>query len=957
VTTPARARRESNRADLARVLGADRLSIFVPAVMSVGLLFWIVNEVRDLLHDRRVATRDKRAALAARSMGERLPGEPVPPASTPERTGLRPRPVYALLGVALVAVAVYVAVGATGNYVRERGYLSDIAWLLAASWGVVVVAALYGLAALATWWTYPEPGALFRRLVRSSALTVAPGEPGVATGRPSWRVTAGLAAAMASFALLAMIVGWSPHVIRNLDDDLARFLGDLPFEDYTAKLDPVGSTPVAIAVALIVALGAFRCRVLAIGYVLATATGLLMSLTIRPLVARPRPDAGPFAGQLDSFPSGHVLLATVMAGLLPVAAAVITGRRWVVGPLRVLLAVGVLADGVQRVSDGYHWPSDVVGGILGGLVLVLSVQWVLDTERSHARCQSCPWSVGHQPASHGLVDLHLGTAATVRLVAHLAAAVAAIGLAVLTLTVDVPSNPDLTSFGTAVQRPVQLGLAGLVSLGALVSWRWPAVGAAMIALAGTGLGLFASVEYQPLLALGMTAALLVPSVLLWLSWQHTRTQRQITALAAVTALLLAGTWVGATAVYDVYFGPTHPESTTPSVPADRVEWLWMGGLTSTSVTVTARLEAGRDAATAVVRDTEGVERARRGPVAVGEHRIVRVTVDGLVPDTAYRIVLEVDGHEDAGRGVGTFRTPGTGPYSFRFAFASCARSGSNGAVYDAIRAVDPLLFIEDGDLHYGNIEATDPGAFLRAYDQVLTEPAQAALARSVPMAYVWDDHDYGPNDADATSPGRSAVRAAYRLAVPHYGVTPGDAPINQAFTIGRVRFVMTDGRSERTGDTMLGAVQQAWLVDEIVRSSATHALVVWVNPTPWIGPATSGSDTWAGYAAERTEIADALAAAGVRNLLIVSGDAHMLAADDGTNSDYSTDRVGGFPVLQAAALDRPGSTKGGPYSEGTHPGAGQFGVVDVADDGESVTVTFTGRRWDGDVLLRFTTTF
>ncbi len=43
------------------------------------------------------------------------------------------------------------------------------------------------------------------------------------------------------------------------------------------------------------------------------------------------------------------------------------------------------------------------------------------------------------------------------------------------------------------------------------------------------------------------------------------------------------------------------------------------------------------------------------------------------------------------------------------------------------------------------------------------------------------------------------MRQAYREVVPHYPlVHAGDGPINQAFTIGRVRFVLTDNRSERS---------------------------------------------------------------------------------------------------------------------------------------------------------------
>ena len=91
---------------------------------------------------------------------------------------------------------------------------------------------------------------------------------------------------------------------------------------------------------------------------------------------------------------------------------------------------------------------------------------------------------------------------------------------------------------------------------------------------------------------------------------------------------------------------------------------------------------------------------------------------------------------------------------------------------------------------------------------------------------------------------------------------------------------------------------------------------------------------------------------------MVSGDAHMVALDDGSHSGYSSTGSRGFPVLQAGALDRPGSVKGGPYSHGTFPGGGQFGTVTITDDGTSrVGVELTGRTWRNAVLVSYRTTF
>jgi hypothetical protein len=62
--------------------------------------------------------------------------------------------------------------------------------------------------------------------------------------------------------------------------------------------------------------------------------------------------------------------------------------------------------------------------------------------------------------------------------------------------------------------------------------------------------------------------------------------------------------------------------------------------------------------------------------------------------------------------------------------------------------------------------------------------------------------------------------------------------------------------------------------------------------------------------------------------------------------------------MHAAALDRPGSVKAGPYSEGAHPGPGQFGLIEVDDDGSDITFTLRGMDWTGAELVgyRFTVT-
>ncbi len=398
-----------------------------------------------------------------------------------------------------------------------------------------------------------------------------------------------------------------------------------------------------------------------------------------------------------------------------------------------------------------------------------------------------------------------------------------------------------------------------------------------------------------------------------------------------------------------------------------VEFVWSGALQPTSARVVAGLAEGTDSVRVALSDGDTFEDPFFSAFrSVNEDsRTVTFSFDALAPDTPYRYAVEVGGALDTLR-AGRFRTAPDGPASFRLIAAGCAITGSDRPVFDVIRHQDPLFFLHIGDMHYENIESADPEAYRQAYRNVLASPSQAALYRSTPIAYVWDDHDYGPNNSDRRSPGRDAARQAYQEMIPHYPLAAGlgNVPIFQSFAVGRLRFILTDLRSSRqpyrrgfqTIPTMMGERQKDWFKEELLRAHEAGEVIVWVSSVPWIYRRNPESDSWGGYAEEREEIATFIADHGIRNVVIVAGDSHMIAMDDGTNSDYADGGGAPIPVVQAAPLDQAGSTKGGPYSEGEFPSPslfpphnGQWVLMDVEDDGgDEVCIAWTGyrTRWD-----------
>lgn len=504
----------------------------------------------------------------------------------------------------------------------------------------------------------------------------------------------------------------------------------------------------------------------------------------------------------------------------------------------------------------------------------------------------------------------------------------------------------------------------VLALGAICAWVWPTLGAALLAFATAMVAPFAAGQLELPSAVLAIAAFAVPALLLGVLGLGRMRQRRPRGAALSVGCIALVTLVGTATASDLHhdlYGATHPASSAPDLPDSPVRWVWSGGVTADAATVVARVRrpSGATAVRLVFGDRPDLNDVRRtAPAVPDDDGVVRFALHGLQPETTYHYAVEVDGTVDRTR-AGRFRTFGTGPQSFTVAFGGCARVGSNGAVFDAIRALDPALFVILGDWHYGNIDEDDPDAFREVADIALEAAGPSALYRSTPVAYVWDDHDYGGNNADSTSPSRDAAMLVYRQYVPHYPLAGEDTPIHQAFTIGRVRFVVTDARSARdpagerddADKTMLGVEQREWLERELLAARDTAALTVWVNPVPWVEEPEDGADAWGGYSTERRAIADFIAANDIDNLVMVSGDAHMVAIDDGSNTDYATNGGASFPLLHAAPLDRRGRKKGGPYSEGAIARGGQFGVIEVTDSGGEISVRLTARDWRGRTLL------
>lgn len=138
----------------------------------------------------------------------------------------------------------------------------------------------------------------------------------------------------------------------------------------------------------------------------------------------------------------------------------------------------------------------------------------------------------------------------------------------------------------------------------------------------------------------------------------------------------------------------------------------------------------------------------------------------------------------------------------RIAFGSCAKQSKEQPIWDAVLATQPDLFVFLGDNIYGDTRDMDE---LRGkYSQLAAKPGFKKLRASTPLLAVWDDHDYGENDAGADYPMKDQSRQIFL----DFWREPADSPrrsrngIYASYLFGpeqrRVQVILPDLRYNRT---------------------------------------------------------------------------------------------------------------------------------------------------------------
>jgi alkaline phosphatase D len=225
----------------------------------------------------------------------------------------------------------------------------------------------------------------------------------------------------------------------------------------------------------------------------------------------------------------------------------------------------------------------------------------------------------------------------------------------------------------------------------------------------------------------------------------------------------------------------------------------------------------------------------------------------------------------------------------RIAFGSCLHQGRPAPALHRILAARPDLMLLIGDNVYA--DTTDPERMRGAYRALEAREDYRALANDTPILAVWDDHDYGADDAGREFPAKEMAKA---ILLEHFDEPAASARrerpgLYDAVTLGppgrRVQVILLDTRWFRSplagaprgyvpnpapDATLLGDAQWRWLEAELRRPAEVRLLVSSIQVVAEEHP----FEKWANFPRERERLLRLLGETNASGVVVLSGDRH-----------------------------------------------------------------------------------
>ena len=214
----------------------------------------------------------------------------------------------------------------------------------------------------------------------------------------------------------------------------------------------------------------------------------------------------------------------------------------------------------------------------------------------------------------------------------------------------------------------------------------------------------------------------------------------------------------------------------------------------------------------------------------------------------------------------------------KIAFGSCLHSPVETAILDTISGTRPDLFIWLGDNIYA--DTVDPAIMQARYQQLGANRRFQKLGEGCPQLAIWDDHDYGADNAGAEYPMK---KESQKLFLDFWKIPAGDPRrqregIYHSVTLGpkgqAVQVLLLDNRYFRQrprvkGATLLGEAQWKWLEEQFRQPASLRLICSGIQVVP-----ETSYECWAEFPEERERLFRLIKSLRIPGVLFLSGDMH-----------------------------------------------------------------------------------
>lgn len=397
----------------------------------------------------------------------------------------------------------------------------------------------------------------------------------------------------------------------------------------------------------------------------------------------------------------------------------------------------------------------------------------------------------------------------------------------------------------------------------------------------------------------------------------------------VSGVLLASriaTFAAMLGIGILLLGCSAPDKATPTVVTSDTATLLHGPIAGAVTDTQAQIWVHTsDAANVTVAYSTSPDLANSQTSAPGVTQAAdafqgRVQLNGLKPVTAYYYNVLIAGKPQLPSPLPHFETFAPRGVASDFSFGILTDFGSVHAApgevpvdlptFAKLAQEMPQFVVIGGDFWHNEVDTTD--APIRSADDYIAQersrylamyslhssegPYDAFVQTILPnfsLVHFWDDHDIGFNNSDKNFFYNVQARQVLQQSFPTYPLGAGGDW--QSFTYGQADFFILDARSQRDSsldpDTSqksmldgnnLGATGQwDWLINGLKNSQARWKFIF--SPVVF-NPTMKKTDAWHGFKYEHDALVKFIRDNHIGGVIILSGDAHAGAMDDGTNA-------------------------------------------------------------------------